>query len=190
MKPGDTVAVIGAGTIGLGVIAAAKALGAGQVIASAKYAHQAKLAEVLGAAIVTGTNGGELEAAVKAATHGLGADLAVETIGGSQAATLEQAIHVCRTQGTVSVAGLASSGTLPFDLRAPLRAELSLVFSFGYGVVDGHHDVEAAIDLLTSGRVHLGRAVTHTYSLEDFQKAFDTASDKRTGAVKVQIAQR
>ncbi|MBI4218927.1 MAG: zinc-binding dehydrogenase [Chloroflexi bacterium] len=189
MKPGDTVAVVGAATIGLAAIAAARALGARKVIASARHPQQAKLARILGADIVTGSDKGELEEAVKSATGGLGADVAVETIGGHQVETLDQAVRVCRPQGTVSILGVSWWERLPLDLMTPMLAELNFVFSNCYSVVDGRHDFEVAIDLLASGRVALRQIVTHTFPLGEIQKGFETAYDKGTGSIKVHIAQ-
>ncbi|MBI4305273.1 MAG: zinc-binding dehydrogenase [Chloroflexi bacterium] len=189
MKPGDTVAVVGSATIGLAAIAAARALGARKVLASARHPHQAKLAQILGADVVTGTTKGELEDAVKSATGGLGADVAVETIGGHQVDTLDQAARACRPQGTVSILGVSWWESLPLDLMTPMLAELNFVFSNCYSVVDGRHDFEVAIDMLASGRVALRQIVTHVFPLNDIQKGFETAYDKGTGSIKVHIAQ-
>ena len=73
------------------------------------------------------------------------------------------------------------------DWLQPLLKEQSIIFSSCYSVLDGRHDYEIAIDLMASGRVDLKPMVTHTYSLGNIQEAFDTAYDKTTGSIKVQI---
>ncbi len=188
MKPGDTVAVVGSATIGLAAVAAAKALGARKVIASARYPRQAELARELGADDVTGSARGALEDAVKSATGGLGADVVIETIGGRTADTLEQSVACCRPQGRVVIVG-GFREPLPFNFLGPLLTELTFVFSSCYGVVDGRHDYEVAIDMLAGGRVPFRKIVTHEFPLAEIQKGFDTAYDKRTGSVKVHITQ-
>lgn len=188
MRAGDTVAVIGSHTIGLAAIGAAKAFGARKVIASARYPQQAEMARDLGADIVTGSEMGELEDAVKSATGGLGADMVVETVGGHTPDTLVQSVAACRAQGKIVVVG-GFREPIAFNFLQPLLTELSLLFSSCYGIVDGRHDYEVAIDLMASGRLPFRQIVTHRFPLHDVQKGFAAAYDKRTGAVKVHITQ-
>ena len=65
--------------------------------------------------------------------------------------------------------------------------EQSLIFSACYGLMDGRHDFEMAVDLMASGRVDLKRMVTHKFPLTEIPQAFATAYDKSTGSVKVQL---
>lgn len=186
LKPGDTVAVVGSATIGLAAIAAARRFGARTVIASARHPQQAKAAEKLGADRVVGTSPGELEDAVKALTKGMGADVAVETVGGNTLDPLVQSVAACRPQGKVVVlGGFRQPGE--FDFLQLLLSEQSLIFSSCYGIVDGHHDYRIAIDLMANGRVPLGEIVTHTVPLEEIQQGFETAYDKSSGSIKVQV---
>ena len=99
MAPGDTVAVVGSATIGLAAIAAARQLGAGKIIASARYEQQATAAARVGADVVVGSGPGELEEAAREATDGRGADMVFESIGGNTAETLVQSMNTCRMQG-------------------------------------------------------------------------------------------
>ena len=186
MSPGETVVVLGAGTIGLTAVAASRALGAGKVYASARHPHQAALAKRLGADDVLPTESNALGDAVDELTGGRGADLTFETVGAHQTETMHQAIDVTRTQGRiVSMAGFVVPMTL--DLMKPLLKEQSIIFASCYSVIDGRHDYEVALDLMESGRVDMGQLVTHTFTLADIQTAFDTAYDKSTGSVKVQV---
>ena len=50
-------------------------------------------------------------------------------------------------------------------------------------------DKEVAIEMIASGQSQLAKMVTHRYSLDDIQKGFETAYDKTTGSIKVQIIQ-
>ncbi len=187
LSGGEVVAVVGAGTIGLTAVAAARAMGAGTVFASARHEHQAALARKLGADRALPSDGPALQEAVEEATDGRGADLTIETIGGHSGATVQQAIEVTRRQGRVVVLGNIH---VPVDLdwMTLLGREQSLVMAVCYGVIDGRHDYEVAIDLL-SGRVDLNDMVTHTFPLEEIQPAFDAAYDKSTGSVKVHVTQ-
>ncbi len=69
----------------------------------------------------------------------------------------------------------------------PLLSEQSIIFSSCYSIMDGRHDYELAIDLMASGRAPLKQMVTHKFPLRDIQKGFDTASNKFTGSIKVQL---
>ena len=67
--------------------------------------------------------------------------------------------------------------------------EQTIVFSSCYGIIDGRHDYEVAIDLMASRKVNLNPMVTHIYPLHQIQQGFATAYDKTTGSIKVQIHQ-
>lgn len=185
---GSTVAVIGSATIGLSCIAAARAAGVGKIIASARYPQQREAALAMGADEVVGSEPGELEDACLAATGGLGADVAMETVGGNQADTLTQSVKCARKQGkVVHVGGIKSPQK--FDLLDPLLREVDILQSNCYGTVDGRHDYEVAIDILASGEYPYRDIVTHTVSLEDIQQGFDRAFDKSSGVIKVHVQQ-
>jgi len=186
MKPGDTVAVVGSSTIGLAAIAAARYLGAGLILASARYPAQATAARKMGADYVLDSARGELEGATRDATDGRGADFVIETIGGYTLDTLDQAVDTCRDQGKIVVVG-GFRKKEAFDFITPIIRELTLLFSSCYGIVDGRHDYEVAIDMLSVSDCSFRRIVTHVVPLEQIQQGFDTAYDKSTGSLKVQV---
>jgi threonine dehydrogenase-like Zn-dependent dehydrogenase len=186
MPPGASVAIIGAGTIGLTTLIAARALGAGSVHITARHPHQAKLAAELGATTVLTDDPATATEQVRDLTAGLGADLVVETVGG-HADTLNLAWDLVRPQGTVSVLGVFQ-GQIPVDLLKPLTREVWVTFPICYGVIDGLHDYEVAIELIASGRAPVEKLVTSRFPLEQAPEAFRTAADKSTGSVKVHLA--
>ena len=186
MGGGETVAVLGAGNIGLTTVAAARAYGAGKVLITARHRHQAELAKRLGADEVLPPEGLAFREALDQATDGLGADLTVETVGGKSEATIVQAIDVTRMQGRIVVLG-GFRAPLTVDWLPPLFKEQCIIFSSCYSVLDGRHDYEIAIDMMASGKVSLLQMVTHTFPLEEIQRGFETAYDKSTGSIKVQL---
>ncbi len=188
MQGGEVVAVLGSGNIGLTSIAAAKALGAGKVIATARYEQQATMAKLLGADEVYSDRGPDFWDAIADSTSGRGADLTIETVGGHQSATATQAVEVTRGQGRIVVVG-GFRRPFEFDFLTPMLKEQSIVFSSCYSVLDGRHDYELAIDMIATGKTNIVQMVTHKYGLEDIQSAFETAYDKNSGSVKVQILQ-
>ena len=76
---------------------------------------------------------------------------------------------------------------MTLDWLPPMLKEQTIYFSSCYGILDGKHDYEVAIDLMSSGKSPIKEMVTHRYSLDDIQKGFETAYDKTTGSIKVQI---
>ncbi|MCH7786190.1 MAG: zinc-binding dehydrogenase [Chloroflexi bacterium] len=186
MNGGETVVVLGAGNIGLTAVVAARALGAGKVFVTARHEQQAAMAKMLGADEALPPDGPALQEALAEVTDGRGADLTIETVGGKSNATLKQAIKVTRLQGRIVILG-GFRAPLMFDWLEPLLNEQSIIFSTCYSVINGYHDYEIAIDLMTRGKASLSQMVTHRFSLDEIQKGFDTAYDKSTGSIKVQI---
>ena len=188
LSPGETVMVLGAGNIGLAAVAAARGMGAGKVFVSARHPQQAEMARRLGADEALPSDSAALKEAVDDLTAGRGADLTIESVGGYQTDTWHQSIDVTRVQGHIVVlGGFAVPATV--NLMQPLVKEQSIIFSEVYDVIDGRHDYEIAIDLMASGRAPLKEIVTHLYPLDDIQKGLETAYDKTTGSIKVQVHQ-
>ena len=188
MRGGEVVAVLGSGNIGLTSIIAARGLGAGKIIATARYEQQAQMAKLLGADEVYPDSGPDFLDALRDATGGRGADLTIETVGGHQSATAHQAVEATRKQGRIVVVG-GFRRPFEFDFLTPMIREQAIIFSSCYSVLDGRHDYDLAIDMIARGDTKIDRMVTHRYPLQEIQTAFETAYDKSGGSVKVQIHQ-
>ena len=184
LKGSDIVLVLGAGSIGLLAAAAAQALGAGRVILTAKHPHQADAAGRLGLAHVLRVGEGNPEEAILELTGGEGADVVVDSVGGSQG--IDLAVKAVRRGGTVSLVG-AYVMPARTNLQSVISREVRLVGSNCYGIADGRRDFALAIGLLTAGKVQGAPLVTHTFPLAEVQRAFETATDKATGAIKVWV---
>ncbi|MBI3973566.1 MAG: zinc-binding dehydrogenase [Chloroflexi bacterium] len=185
LQRGETVAIIGAGTIGLMCVMAAAAMGAGAVYAMARHPHQAELARALGASDALLGAPEEAAVAVRERTGGLGADLAIETVGG-EAPTLNQAWSLVRRRGRVAVLGVFGH-QVPVNLGAPLGKEVTVCFPVCYGDQDGRHDYDVAIDLIASRKAPVTKLLTHRFALEEAAAAFAAADDKSSRSIKVQF---
>ena len=184
----ETVVVLGSGNIGLTAVAAARALGAGKIFATARHDQQASMARLLGADYTYQPDDPAFKEAVLDCTGGRGADMTVETVGGWKPDPINQAIDVTRRQGRFVVIG-GYRTPITVDWLPPMLKEQTIIFSSCYSLLDGRHDYEVAIDMLDSGKVPLEKMVTHKYKLDEIQKGFDIAYDKNTGSIKVQILQ-
>ncbi|HJO59707.1 MAG TPA: zinc-binding dehydrogenase [SAR202 cluster bacterium] len=188
MNGAETVAILGSGTIGLTAVVAARQLGAGKIFVTARHKQQANMALALGADYACDPSNGDFERLILENTEGRGADLTVETVGGKSNATLTQSVKSTRMQGRIVILG-GFRTPLEFDWLQPLLKEQSFIFSSCYGVLNGYHDYEMAIELLSQKENKLSEIVTHKFSLKDIQKGFECAYDKTTGSIKVQIHQ-
>ena len=138
---GERVLVMGSGTIGLLSVLAAKAAGAGEVIATYRHEHQGRAALAAGAdrVVKDGETGG-LEKA--------GIDVVVETVGGA-APTLSQALGIVRPGGRISVLGLF---TQPVQMNALglMLKEVKMAGGITYCRPGQHSDFDMALGILQS----------------------------------------
>lgn len=183
LRFGERVAVLGAGTIGLMAVAAAKAMGATYVAATARHPHQKAMAEAVGADAVF-SDAADGIGQMTAATGG--ADVVVETVGG-HADTLGQAFTVVAPGGRISVLGAFTQPVQIHPIMFFLK-EPRVVGSNCYGRPGRRSDYEIAIEIMRRNAGTLRRCITHRFPLERVADAFAIADDKKSGAIKVQIA--
>lgn len=185
LRPGDSVLVLGAGTIGLLCLAVAKVLGASPTYIVAKYDIQARIAEQMGADGIIRLGEGDLSEQIQESTGERPIDMVIETVGGS-APTIDQAVSVVKRQGKVIVTGVFPS-PVPVNLERALGKEVSIIFSVCYSTENGQHDYDVASDLIATGKVDPTQLITHRFALEETPEAFETALDKTTGSVKAMV---
>ena len=175
---GERVLVMGSGTIGLLSVFAAKAAGAGEVIATYRHEHQGRAALAAGAD--RALKDGEMAGLEKESI-----DVVVETVGGT-APTLSQALGIVRPGGRISVLGLFTQSVQMNALGLILK-EVKMTGGITYCRPGQHSDFDTALSVL---QLHPDRAraiITHRFPLSEAAEAFATAADKSTGAIKVQV---
>lgn len=192
VQDGDTVVVLGAGTIGLCVIAALKQhTNAGAIIATAKYPEQRRLASALGATTVSEPS--EIRRCVRRVTGSRmvgtvlsgGADVVIDAVG--SAGSLEDGLAITRPKGRLVVCGMP--GVVEIDLAPLWHRETEMVGAYTYGteeLADGTraHTFALATELVESA--DLDRLLSATYPLAQYKQALRHASEAgRRGAVKV-----
>jgi alcohol dehydrogenase len=178
VRPGDVVAVVGAGPIGLSAIMGSRLFSPSHVVAIDKADTRLEAAKMFGAD-VTVNNGREnaLEA-VQALTDGLGADVAIEAVG--LPATFELAATLIRPGGRVANIGVHGE-------PATLHLEDLWIrdVTITTGLVDTY-STPTLLRLTTTHQVDAGRFVTHHFHLDQFIEAYDVfARAGDTGALKV-----
>ena len=162
--PGDSVAVLGLGPVGLCAVQAAFVAGAAQVVAIDTVADRLEMAKRFGAVPVHLTEQ-DPRAEVKRLTEGRGVEVAVEAVGDPRA--LELAIRLAASCGTVSVIGVYAERV---EVHMGLAWIKALRIHSGQANVIGHLD--AVLALLSSGRLDPGPLVTHHMALHDAPEAY------------------
>lgn len=186
----DTVAVIGAGPIGLGQMMLAKASGA-DVIISDMVDSALELARELGADAVVNSATKNAVERVKAFTGGRGADIVFECAGGeSMPQTLPQATRMVRRAGKVVIVGGFDAGetAIPLEWQRIQMSEIQLIPSASFAMHQIYREQGMVLDLIAKGRIDVKKLITHRFPLDRINEAFDTADRKQeTGAVFVAI---
>ncbi|MBB3911136.1 zinc-dependent alcohol dehydrogenase [Sphingomonas desiccabilis] len=186
----DTVAVIGAGPIGLGQMMLAKASGADVIICDV-VESALELARELGADAVVNSATEDAVERVKAFTGGRGADIVFECAGGeSMPQTLPQATRMVRRAGKVVIVGGFDAGetAIPLEWQRIQMSEIQLIPSASFAMHQIYREQGMVLDLIAKGRIDVKKLITHRFPLDRINEAFDTADRKQeTGAVFVAI---
>ena len=178
----ETVFIVGAGTIGLTAILAARAVGA-RVIVLARHPHQQEAASRLGAVEVLSEDE-ESKKRISDLIAGNAIDVSVETVGG-KAETLWQAQQVLRPKGKLIVLGVFTGGLVPINALHLAIKEIEMVGSMTYNAKDGHVDYEIALEVVGGFLTEIKSLVSHRFNLSSANDAFRTAADKSTQSLKV-----
>jgi 2-desacetyl-2-hydroxyethyl bacteriochlorophyllide A dehydrogenase len=178
VRPGETVAVLGLGPVGLCCVQMARAAGAAWVAGVDSVAERLRMAESFGAEAVHLTDG-DPRGAIKAATEGRGVDAAIDAVGHPDA--LELACRLARKAGSVVAIGVYAERC---EVHMGVVWIKALTIHTGHANVIGHLD--RVLALLASGAVDPSPLVTHRMSLEDAPAAY-SIYDRRE-ALKIVLA--
>lgn len=178
VRPGDVVAVVGAGPVGLSAISGARLFSPSLVVAIDMAPARLDAAKQFGADVVINNAEQDPIAAVRELTGGLGADVAIEAVG--VPATFELAVDLVRPVGRVANIGVHGQ---PATLHLERLWDRNLTITTG--LVDTY-STPTLIRLLASHQIDAQRFVTHHFGLDEFMHAYDVfAQAAETGALKV-----
>lgn len=178
--PGSTVAVIGPGPIGMMVMKLARAMGAARVIVVGR-GSRLESARKLGCDDAVDFTKEEPVAAVRALTGGLGVDACFECSGAN--GTISQAVRMCCKGGRVVLLGVPyeeHDEPVPFKYIAHNEIMIS-------GSRANPNVGWKVLSLIRSGRIEVRDMVTHTFPLEEMEKAMDTFVGRKENVMKVVI---
>ncbi|WP_020618526.1 NAD(P)-dependent alcohol dehydrogenase [Paenibacillus daejeonensis] len=179
-QPGGSVAIIGAGPVGLLAVSAAKAYGASRIIVSDLEEKRLQAALALGATDVVPGRAGDPAGAILALTGDLGVDLAIETAGHPVA--LKTALAVVRRGGKLSIVGLPPVDEVGLPIAEICDKEIDI-----FGIFRYTNTYEQAIRFLSAGAIDMMPMVTDHYPLEQAQDALERALTNKQGSLKVMV---
>ncbi|MCU1693404.1 MAG: Zinc-containing dehydrogenase [Frankiales bacterium] len=178
IQPGDTVAIVGAGPIGLAAISTAKLFSPALVIAVDLADSRLEAAKQFGADVVVNNSREDAHAVVAALTEGLGADVAIEAVG--VADTFELCTTLVRPGGRVANVGV-HGGPAVLHLEDLWTRDVTITT----GLVDTW-STPTLLKLVRSGQLDTGAFITHRLPLHEIEQAYEVFGDAgTTGALKV-----
>jgi S-(hydroxymethyl)glutathione dehydrogenase/alcohol dehydrogenase len=183
VQPGDSVAVVGCGHLGLWMIQGARLAGAERIIAVEPLAWRLDVARALGATDVVNPAHVDPVEAVRDLTDGRGADVTLEASGPPEG--IEQAFAMTRRAGTSVITGVssqASTVTLP-QTEVAIRGKRILSCQMGQTVVG--RDVPRYVEMLEDGRLDAAPIITGVFPLERINDANEAAAGRNalTGVI-------
>jgi threonine dehydrogenase-like Zn-dependent dehydrogenase len=175
MRPGDVVAVLGLGPVGLCAVQAARACGAGHVLAIDSVPERLAVAESYGAEPLHLAEQ-DVRAAVRGATEDRGVDVCVDAVGDPKA--LESAIRLTRACGSIQCIGVYAERA---EVHMGLLWLKTLTLRGGQANVLAH--VDRVLTMLSAGVLDPSALVTHHMTLDQAPEAY--AVFDRREALKV-----
>jgi alcohol dehydrogenase len=180
VKPGDTVAVVGAGPVGLAAITTAGLCGAATVIALDLDANRLERAREFGATDTVNTSAADWKEQVLALTDGAGVDVAIEAVGIPQ--TFDMAVDLVRPGGHVANVGVHGK---------PVQLHLEDLWirniNISMGLVNAN-TTPMLLRLVAQHKIPAEKFATHRFGFDQMMEAYDTfARAAETNALKVVI---
>ena len=178
---GETVVVIGAGTIGLGTLMAAKAAGAGKIIVLEMSAARTAKAWECGADVVLNPRECDAVAEIKALTGGSGADASFECVGHKDTGPL--AVEVLRNAGRAVIVGIFEEPS-SFNFFSLSGTDKRLIGTLAYTLAD----FQGVAALLANGRLKAEPLITGRIGLEEIvEKGFLELLNNKDANIKILV---
>ena len=185
VRPGSSVAIFGAGGIGLSAVLAAALSNATKIIVVDQFDHKLARARELGATHGINASVDDPVSKIFEITAGEGVDYAIEAVGRPE--TMESAFRAVRYNGGLCIlaGNLPHGGRItidPYDLIKGKR----LVGTWG-GESQPDRDIPRYVDLIVSGKLNLGSLITHEYALDGVNRALDDLEAGRVGRALINM---
>ncbi|MET0734440.1 MAG: zinc-dependent alcohol dehydrogenase family protein [Microbacterium sp.] len=176
VKPGESVAVVGDGAVGLCGIIAAKRLGATTIIAMSRHPQRQALARRFGATHIVEERGDAGVSAVRALTGGIGADRVLECVGTKE--SMDQALRSTRPGGMVGFVGVPNGGA-----ELPIRRMFDRNVGVNGGVAPVRGYIEELLPDVRSGAIEPGLVFDLELPLTEAAEAYAAMDERRATKV-------
>lgn len=176
---GAGIGILGAGPIGLSVLLSAKAEKARKIYLTEKIDARLEAARGVGVTWAGNPDSTDVVSEIMTAEP-LGLDVIIECCGQQEA--LDQAFEILKPGGLLVIIGTARKDRISFDVDTFKRKEISIRY-----VRRQNHCVQTSLDLIGSGQVNVDFMITHHFTLEETQKAFDLVAGYHDGVIKAMI---
>jgi len=181
VQPGDVVAVVGAGPIGLSAIMGARLFSPSHVVAIDLADRRLEAAKQFGADVIVNNGREDPLPIIRSITGGLGADVTIEAVG--VPATFELAVALARPGGRIANIGV-HGGPATLHLEEQWIRNIAITT----GLVDAY-STATLLRLLSGHQIGAGQFITHRFGLDEFAEAYDVfAHAADTGALKVVLS--
>jgi alcohol dehydrogenase len=181
VSPGDVVAIVGAGPVGLAAIMGARLFSPSHIVAIDVADRRLEAAKQFGADVTVNNGIADPLPTIQALTDGLGADVIIEAVGKPE--TFELAIGLTRPGARVANVGMHAK---PAALH--LEDQWIRDITISTGLVDTY-STPMFLRLLATGQLDASRFITHRLNFDNFDEAYDLASrPAETGALKVVLS--
>ena len=181
VRPGDVVAVVGSGPVGLAAILGARLFSPSHIVAIDVADRRLEAAKEFGADVTVNNGLSDPLEVVQSLTDGLGADVTIEAVGLPE--TFELAVLLTRPGARVANVGVHGK---PAALH--LEDQWIRDITISTGLVDTY-STPTLLRLMSSGQLDASRFVTHRFGFDDFDEAYDVFSRAaETGALKVVLS--
>ncbi len=183
LRAGETIALFGAGGLGMQAVQIARMEGASRIIVVDLRDDALERARQFGADDVINASETNPVEAIRQMTGGRGVDMSVELVG--YAKTVEQATRCLRPGGRAVICGVGiEKAQLPPQVLFVQKA-YQVLGSYGMS----RNDIKVLLDLVASGRLDLAPSITHTFPLEQVNEALITLRDKIGNPIRVVVTQ-
>ena len=174
VRIGDTVMIIGMGSVGLGHLQMARLFGAGKTIAADRIDSRLALAVKFGADLTLNVDRDDIRKEVGEFTGSRGADAVIVAAGGVVA--LQESFGVVSRGGKIVVfAGCPPDTTLKINPEIIYHSEITLIGSYSSTPAEQ----AAALELISAGKINVRDLITHRFKLSELGKAVETAIEAR-----------
>ncbi len=180
VRLGNSVVILGAGTIGLVTLLACKAYGATDITVVDIIPKRLEFAKKLGATATINALEADVLAEIDKRTNNSGVDIVIETAGSAK--TISQTPYLIKNGGTIVLVGLAPQDIIEFNFSKIMAKEAQIKSVFRYRNI-----YPTAIQAIAKGIIDISGIVTHEFEFEDVAKAFDYAINNKQEVVKAVI---